>query len=159
MVKRVVLERLDHHNFYDVVKLSQTLTTEQQKCVAPNDYSIAEASMYPGISWPRAIYAEGKPVGFMMLELDNPEERKAGELPSHYLWRFMIGGDFQGKGYGKDVLDLIVEKCKNDGVKELKTSVELGGASPYEFYRAYGFKDTGVKLDCGELVLSLSLDN
>lgn len=26
----------------------------------------------------------------------------------------MVGTEFQGKGYGKEVLDFIVKKCKNE---------------------------------------------
>ncbi len=48
-----------------------------------------------------------------MLGLDNyiaPEE----DWPVYFLWRFMVGTELQGKGYGKEVLDLIVEKCKDE---------------------------------------------
>ncbi len=127
-----------------IAKLSETLSEAQRNCVADNMYSIAQASFYPDFAWHRGIYLGEEPIGFVMLDVGEQE---------YYLWRYMIARDYQRKSYGKKVLDMIVDKCRKDGVKVLKTSVELGAESPYDFYIGYGFVDTGEKLDCGEQVL------
>lgn len=151
------LKEITRDDFYSICRLSETLTPAQQRCVASNSYSIAEASYYPGIAWFRAIYLDETPIGFVMLELDDSDDREEGEVPSIFLWRFMIARDYQRSGYGKKVLDLIVQKCKDENIFCLETSVDLGEESPYDFYIKYGFLDTGRKIECGELVLSLNL--
>lgn len=50
-------------------------------------------------------------VGFVILRLDDyiGEEK---DWPVYFLWNFMIGTENQGKGYGKQTLDHLVQKCK-----------------------------------------------
>ncbi len=148
------LRELDEDNLDLVIKLSDTLTEEQRKCVAPNIYSIAEAYVYPGIAWPRAIYLDDEPIGFVMLSL-KPDEVKEEDLPAYYLWRFMIAKDHQRNGYGKQVLDLLVAKCKAEGIKTLYTSCDITGDQPYQFYIRYGFVDT-LEND-GEQILKIAI--
>jgi diamine N-acetyltransferase len=141
-MSKITLQPVTNDNFRDVYKLSDTLSDYQKKCVAPNVYSIAQAYLNQDQAWPRAIYLDDTPIGFIMLDL------KPEEIPNHeetyYLWRFMIASDYQGKGYGKEALDLIVEKCMNDQKNYLYTSCEMQGDMPYQFYLKYGFIDTGV---------------
>jgi diamine N-acetyltransferase len=68
----------------------------------------------------------------------------------------MIAAEYQNKGYGKEVLDIIRKKCKDDGVKYLYTSCEIEGEQPYHFYINYGFIDTGI--NDGEQVLKMSIN-
>jgi len=140
-------------NFYDIIKLSKTLTTEQQKCVAHNAFSIGEGSVNPNAYY-RGIFLNDKPVGFFMLFIPNEESIKEGEK-DFYLWRFMIAGDHQGKHFGVETLNHIVEMGKDLGFGELITSCHMGEVSPYDFYLKYGFIDTG-KVDEGEQVLQYS---
>lgn len=69
----------------------------QRRFVAPNAVAFAEALFEPK-AWPRAVYADGVPVGFLMLE-DDPE------AASYFLWRLMIAEDFQGRGYGRRAIE------------------------------------------------------
>lgn len=56
----------------------------------------------------------------------------------------MIAREWQGKGYGKQVLDMIVNYFQKQGAKTMYTScVEKEEDSPYKFYMKYGFIDTG----------------
>src|SRR4051794_35797297 len=89
---------------------------EQREDVAPNVRSLAEAYVEPP-AWPRAIYADDEPVGFLMLHA-NDDERE------YFLWRFMIAGDHQGKGYGRDALALLVEEVRGRGGTLLRSSYE-----------------------------------
>jgi diamine N-acetyltransferase len=70
----------------------------------------------------------------------------------------MIAFDYQGKGYGKEVLDLIVNKCKEDQKDFLYTSCVMENDMPYQFYLKYGFIDTGV-LEEDEEVLKLDISS
>ena len=122
---------------------------EQRGYVAPNAVSIAQAHFSPE-AWFRAIYAGEEPVGFVMLSVDT-------EAQSHYLWRFMIASEHQGRGYGRRALDLVVEHVRSlPGARELASSFVPGDAGPRDFYLAYGFEETG-EVEGGEHVIRLAL--
>jgi diamine N-acetyltransferase len=75
----------------------------------------------------------------------------------YFLWRFMIDGDLQGKGYGRSALDLVVERVRGlPGARELVSSFVPGEHGPRNFYIRYGFIETG-EVDGGEHVIRLAL--
>ncbi|MDX9691267.1 MAG: GNAT family N-acetyltransferase [Acholeplasmataceae bacterium] len=153
-MNNIELRLVTNDNFSLITKLSDTLSDYQKRCVAPNVYSLAQAYLNQEIAWPRAIYLDETPIGFIMLDL-KPEDIPDDEH-SYYLWRFMISSEYQGKGFGKKVLDLIIQKCMDDQKSYLYTSCEMEGDMPYQFYLTYGFIDTGVMED-GEEVLKFDL--
>ena len=122
----------------------------QQGFVAPNAVSIAEAS-FTLAAWFRAIYAAETPVGFVMLERC-PARHEYG------LWRFMIAAPFQGRGYGRRALELVVEdvRASDPAATELMTSWVPGEGGPEPFYVKFGFVPTG-EMEDGELVGRLRL--
>jgi diamine N-acetyltransferase len=125
------------------------VTPDQRRFVAPNAVSFAEAHYEPK-AWYRAIYADGTPVGFAMLSIDG--------APEYYLWRFMIDGGFQGSGYGRAALGLIVEHVRSlPNARELFVSWVPGDGSPEPFYLGLGFVPTG-EVDGGEVVARLELE-
>jgi diamine N-acetyltransferase len=152
-MEQVTFKEITYDNFKDVIQLTNTLSEEQRKVVAPNVNSLAEAWMNYTTAWPRAIYYEDTLVGFVMLGIGGYEEEEI-DKPAYWLWRFMIGGAHQLKGYGTKALDLIVNKCKADGIKYLYASCHLDHASPYHFYMRYGFIDNG-KMEEGEQIIKL----
>jgi diamine N-acetyltransferase len=122
---------------------------EQRGFVAPNAVSIAQAHFEPN-AWFRAVYAGETPVGFVMV-YDDPE---AGE---YFLWRFMIAAEHQGKGYGRQALDRVVEHVRGrPGARTLGSSYVPGETGPGAFYLRYGFVETG-EVDDGERVIRLEL--
>jgi diamine N-acetyltransferase len=122
---------------------------EQRGFVAPNAVSLAEAMFEPK-AWFRAIYADDAPVGFAMLH-DDPDE------PAYHLWRFMIDGRFQGRGYGRQAIALLVDHVRGrPGATELKVSWVPADGGPEPFYRALGFEATG-EVDGAEVVGRLPL--
>jgi diamine N-acetyltransferase len=142
-------------NFSQVVKLSETLTEYQKTCVAPNMVSLAQAYVHYDRAWPRAIYVDDEVVGFVMLALHD-DDIPNDDQPAYFLWRFMMAKEHQQKGYGRRVLDMIVNKCREDHIKTLYTSAEFQGDQPLQFYLKYGFKDTGI-IDDGEKVLKIEI--
>ena len=129
--------------------LDLKVSPDQEKFVATNAKSIAQAHFYEN-AWFRAIYADDFPVGFVMLS-DVPEK---GE---YFLWRFMIAAEYQGKGYGREALRLLIEHVKTrPNAKELFTSHVPGEGSPGGFYEKMGFEYTGEEHD-GELLMKLRL--
>jgi diamine N-acetyltransferase len=131
----------------------------QEHLVASNAVSIAEAHFEPR-AWFRAVYAGEDPVGFVMV-YEDPEG--TGNFPADYapplfyLWRFMIDGEHQGKGYGGRALELVIDHVRErPGAKELFLSVVPGEGSAEELYRRFGFERTG-RFDEGEAELRLAL--
>ena len=123
----------------------------QEKFVAPNAVSIAEAH-FSATAWFRAIYADGEPVGFIMLD-DDADARQ------YTLWRLMVADGHQRKGYGKRAIELLIEYVRTrPGAAALMTSWVPGDDGPQEFYRRLGFVLTG-EWDEGEVIGKLALDN
>lgn len=123
----------------------------QEQFVAPNAVSIAEA-YFSEEAWFRAIYADETPVGFVML-YDDPQK------PEYYLWRFMIAGEHQGKGFGRRAMEMVISHVRNRPMaKELLSSYVPGEGSPVGFYLGLGFEDTG-EVDDGEIVITLQLND
>jgi diamine N-acetyltransferase len=140
-------------NLWAVCRLSGTLTKAQQRCVAPNSYSVAEGLLTGADAWFRAVYLGDVPIGFVMVNTGT-DQTGPDDGPSVYLWRFMIARPYQRKGYGNAVLDLLVDKFKSEGRSVMYTSCHMGRVSPYKFYISYGFTDTG-EIDDDEEVLRL----
>jgi len=132
-----------------ICRLSNTLTPPQSHMVAPNSVSIAEAHFEPR-AWFRAIYADETPVGFIML-YDDPEE------PVYFLWRLMVAAPYQGKGFGRKAVELLIDRVRTrPGATELVVSCHEGDDGPEGFYRKLGFRRNGKMYD-DEVGLSLAL--
>lgn len=144
----VSLREVTRENLRDVLKLE--VAEAQNKFVAANTVSIAQAHFYPERAWFRAIYADETAVGFLML---SDEPRK----PEYFLWRLMIGTDYQGLGFGAQAIKLLVAYVKTrPQATELFTSYVPGEGSPGAFYHKQGFVDTG-EVEDGENVSRLPL--
>ena len=121
----------------------------QEGLVAPNAVSIAEAHFQPK-AWFRAVYADEDPVGFVML-YEDPDQAE------YYLWRFMIAGEHQGRGYGRRALEQVIARVRSrPGARQLLTSCVPAEGGPRPFYERLGFAATG-EVDGGEEVLCLVL--
>lgn len=144
----VSLREVSKENLLPILRLK--VAPSQERFVAPNSISIAEAHFDPEIAWFRAIYADGTPVGFLMLE-DRPKR------PSYFLWRFMIDQRFQGFGFGARALALLVDHVRTrPGATILSTSCVPGEGGPGPFYEKNGFSYTGEK-DGIELIMHRQL--
>lgn len=128
---------------------------EQERYVASNVVSIAESQFYPE-AWCRAIYADETPVGFLMLHDENLKDEPE-EKHFYALWRIMIDGRYQGNGYAKATLQLIVDHVRaNPEATRLLLTYIPGDHSAEEFYRTFGFEHTGELVhDEPEMVLAL----
>lgn len=122
---------------------------EQRGFVAPNAVSFAEAMFEPK-AWFRAVVADDVPVGFVMLSIDET-------TPEYYLWRFMVDAAYQGRGYGREAIRLVVEHVRGlPRATELLVSWVPAESGPEPFYRGLGFEPTG-ELDGDEVVARLRL--
>lgn len=145
---QVTLRDITEHNLIEVMKLE--VLEPQKKCVAPNSVSIAQAH-YSKTAWFKGIYLKEQPVGFVMLDLDE-------EKPEYFLWRFMIDSRYQGKGYGKEAIEMVIDYVKTlPNAQELLTSCVPGDEGPKAFYEKLGFIATGELID-DEVLLRFSFE-
>lgn len=139
--------------------LALAVSEEQSTYVADVAQSLRDAVDYPEAkAWYRAVYHDDEPVGFVMIS-DGITSDDPTLLGPYFLWRLLIDQRFQGRGYGRGALDLIVEHVRTrPDARELLVSHVVGPASPRPFYEAYGFVPTGPVHE-GEPVLALALQS
>ncbi len=140
MEHAVRFEEITEETVLDAIRLSGTLLKGQERAVASNAVSIAQAHFAKN-AWFRAIYAGDKMVGFIMLDF-TPDPRMK-DIKHASMWRFMIGGEYQKMGYGRDAILLLIEYLKAQGYEKLFTSCVVNEPSPLHFYLKLGFVDTG----------------
>jgi diamine N-acetyltransferase len=144
---KVTLREITADTVREICYLS--VREEQRQFVAPNSVSMAQA-YFSKHAWFRAIYAGDTAVGFLMLE-DQPEK------PEYYLWRFMIDARYQGMGFGRKALEILIEYVKTrPNASELLTSVHVAEGGPQGFYEKLGFRLTG-DWEEGEALMRLQL--
>ncbi|MBL8516794.1 MAG: GNAT family N-acetyltransferase [Betaproteobacteria bacterium] len=133
----------------------------QDNLVAPNAFSIAQATVNPN-AWYRAVYADEQPVGFAMLDDWSIAPARTPELfegaPYVGLWRFMIDHRYQQHGFGAQALRCLIAHARTrPGVKHMVLSFVPKENNPEPFYARFGFERTG-EVDDGEVVMRLKLD-
>jgi diamine N-acetyltransferase len=112
------------------------VTEDQKEFVASNALSIAQGH-FEESSWMRAIYADDTPVGFVM----TAEDPESG---TYYVWRFMIDGRFQGHGFGRRAMDILLSRIRaTPGAKTITLDVVRAPGGAEGFYRRLGFEFTG----------------
>ena len=143
----VTLRLVTDDNLSAVIRLQ--LGPGQENFVAPNSVSMAQAAS-SRYAWPRAIYADDTPVGFVML-YDNPEQ------PEYFLWRLMIDHRYQRMGFARQAITQLVDYvCGRPHASELLVSYVPGEGSPLPFYLSLGFVERGDEIE-GERVMRFDL--
>ena len=144
----VTLREVTKQNLRDILRLR--VAEGQERFVASNAVSIAQAHFDPDTAWFRAIYDGEEAVGFVMVD-DNPA------TPRYTLWRFMIDHRFQRKGLGRAAIETVLAHVRGrPGATELYTSCVDAAGGPGPFYQRLGFAYTG-DLDEGERVMRRAL--
>ena len=153
---RVALREVTRENLRDILRLK--VSPAQERLVAPNAVSIAQAHFHPE-AWFRAIYAGETPVGFAMLEdwTLAPEDAPEEWLREPYvaLWRFMIDARYQSLGFGAQALAALVAHARTRSARVMLLSFVPGDGNPEAFYRRFGFEATG-EVSEGEHVMRLA---
>lgn len=156
------LRKVDASNMWELLALG--VSPEQERFVASNTRSILDAyacNASGGTALPFGIYADGVPVGFLMIGYGCEDWPEAPAIAhgSYSLWRFMIDQNHQGRGYGKAALELALQFIRTlpCGPAELCwLSYEPDNQAARSLYHRFGFRETGEK-DEGELIASLRL--
>jgi len=124
--------KIDKSNYWDCINL--TVDESQTSYVADNKQSLIEAAYEDGL-YTLGIYHEDTMVGFILYDFDE-------SLPGWSMSRFMIGRQYQGKGYGKKaVLEFLEYFKKNHNADKLYISVSLKNTIARKMYSDIGFKE------------------
>ena len=144
----IELRPVTQANFGSVINLE--VSQDQVNFVASNLYSIAESKVYPECI-PLVIYANDTPVGFLMYAFDNKDE-------NYWICRLMIDRYFQGKGYGREAMRLVIQEIrKRPNIDLVKLSINPSNQSAEKVYSELGFVKTGELVE-GEEVMCLHFE-
>ena len=114
---------------------------EQRENVAPVAISIAQAHFEPRATF-RAIYAGDEPVGFMLWRDDDKPN-------TAYLWRFMVDRRHQGKGYGRMMLQQLIESAQQQNYHLLIGGIDASNSGSIALHQKLGFVHSGTITQAG----------
>ena len=155
---KITLAEITKDNVSPIVRMNPGAIGERM--VATNGISIAQGT-YSKNAWFRAVMADDTPVGFVMLfdptfDLEAAQKEEA-PLDSLNIWRFMIEFKHQGKGYGEQVMKLIIERAQSmPAINTVSLSYVQRDGNAKPFYERMGFRETG-KVTDGEMEMVLAL--
>ncbi len=125
--------------------LDLTVFPEQQRFIA--DYvpiaaiALAKAYIRPGgLVWvPYAFYANGEMVGFTELAYE------PGSLDNYWIFHFFIDCHYQGRGYGKEAIHLLLQFIRDHHpqCQALQLTVHPENDRARHLYTSAGFRPTG----------------
>lgn len=140
---RITLEDVSTGNWQQIVELA--VAPHERDFVASNAYSLAE-SKYEPAAVPKAIVADGLPVGFLMYDASG------GVQPRYHLYRFMIDERHRNRGYGRSALGLLIDQiARAHETARLSVCYEPENQTARKLYLLFGFVETGVDED-GEMI-------
>ena len=144
------LRAITEDNFIDVFNLK--LAPGQEAFVSHPIRSLAQAYVYRNQCQPFGIYAEDKMVGYVMVIYDY-------DIPEYDIWHMMIDESMQGRGYGGEALDRVIEyiKTKPFGDSDrIALTCHKNNSTARKLYERKGFSANGVEYeDEIELVMTV----
>ena len=146
----VELKPLTEDNFIDVFNLK--LAPGQDEFVSHPIRSLAQAYVYRDQCQPFGIYADGEMVGYVMVIYDY-------DVPEYDVWHMMIDESMQGRGYGSEALDRVIDYIKSKPFGDsgrIALTVNKDNLTARKLYEQKGFAATGVE-DEDEVELALML--
>ncbi len=121
---------IDKSNYWECMALA--VDESQRYFVADNKQSLVEAAYEDGL-YVLGIYHAETMVGFVLYDYDDT-------FPGWSMSRFMIGKQFQGKGYGKKaVLDFLEYFKRKHNADKIYISVSLNNMVARKMYSDIGF--------------------
>ena len=153
-MENITLEKITYKNYIKTI-WGLSVSRKQKNFVASNNNSLAEAYVAitnGSVALPFAICKNEKPIGFLMIGYAANEEDFKDEDPeflrlvneSYCIWRFMIDKRYQGKGYGKNAMQLALDYIRTLPAGEAKhvwLSYEPENELAKKLYASFGFKE------------------
>lgn len=126
--------KIDKSNYWDCIAL--TIDESQEGFVADNKQSLVEAAYEDGL-YTLGVYHENTMIGFILYDYDD-------SIPGWSMSRFMIGRQFQGRGYGKQAVMAFLDYFKGKhNADRLYISVSLENTVARKMYSSIGFTEIG----------------
>ena len=133
----VELRPITEENFLEAFHLS--LGPGQEEYVSHPIRSLAQAYVYRDQCQPFGIYSAGKMVGYVMVIYDY-------DVPEYDIWHMMIDRTEQGRGYGGEALDRVMDyiRTKPFGDSDrIALTCNKDNAAARKLYESRGFTATG----------------
>ena len=131
------LKAITEDNFLDAFNLR--LAPGQEEYVSHPIRSLAQAYVYRNQCQPFGIYADGKMVGYVMVIYDY-------DIPEYEIWHMMIDESMQGKGYGGEALDRVIEYIRTKPFGDsgrIALTCNKNNPIAKKLYEVKGFAATG----------------
>ena len=146
------LTEITEENIYDVMALK--LKPSQSKFVRDPLFSLAESYAYRNDDTVLlfALKEQDKVVGFLSL-ITEMEEKTV------YIWRIVIGTQFQSKGYGRKALRVIEEYVKNlENYEKVVSDYVVGNLAMKHLLETEGYVETGKQEEWNEVIMTKTLN-
>ncbi len=131
------LKEITEENFLDAFNLK--LAPGQEEFVSHPIRSLAQAYVYRNQCQPFGIYAEGKMIGYVMVIYDD-------DVPEYDIWHMMIDESMQGRGFGGEALDRVIEYIKTKPFGDsgrIALTCNKNNVPARKLYERKGFAATG----------------
>jgi len=162
----ITLKKVTYKNIDEIEKIKWK-SPEQDGYVASIDASLSCAYIWndpkeQGLAVPYAIYNnDNVAVGFVMYGyFPKGEKDYSGTEPFYYIWRLLIDQNYQGKGYGKLAVKLILDEIKTKPYGEAKhvyVSYVPENIASKRIHELHGFVENG-KISEGEAIALLEIE-
>lgn len=133
----IQIKPITENNFIDAFNLN--LGEGQEEFVSHPIRSLAQAYVYRDQCQPFGICADEKMVGYVMVIYDY-------DVPEYDIWHMMIDKEEQGKGYGRQAVERVIEyiRTKPFGDSD-RIALTCNKANPaaLNLYKGMGFVPTG----------------
>jgi len=137
-------QQITEENYHELIDLE--VKPDQKNCfyfksTKPNMMSLAEAYVRKG-SQVLAVYDDEIMIGCVFYAIHNPQEKD----PMAWITRLMIDQRYQGKGFGRETMELLIARIKEEASgKNLKIglSYEPENLLAKKLYDSLGFVANG----------------
>lgn len=130
----IEFKNIDKENYIECISLK--LKEHQKDFVAENAQSLLDAYYLDGLET-LGIYHNNKMVGFILYDYDS-------ELQGWSISRFMIGDEYQGKGFGKTALKLFLDEFSSKFEnKPLYACISIHNKNTISLFEKFDFKFVG----------------
>jgi diamine N-acetyltransferase len=145
----ITLRKITLENRRSIFNLE--VSEDQRRFVASNLSSVASCYVLAtngGHPFPFAIYADGQPIGFVMLTygITGYDELPSIADHSYCILRLMIDKQYQNRGYGREAMKKILEFIRTFPVGPAHycwTCYEADNFVAKKLYESFGFCENG----------------
>ena len=141
------LELINKDNFDQVLDLE--VAPKDQRRVASVEYSLAQAWLYRDSEdlFPYAVKSGQLTVGFLLLSYQPMEN-------SYYIWRLLIDQKYQNQRFGKEVIQQVLQRARDDQqCHKVTVNYVIGNHKMRYILEKFGFQPVG--LDGQEMKMEL----